>query len=766
MRNTDLVEQDEFLQAPVLFKHGPWLLLLVGLALSVLSYVAGNWRVVEGRKGTYESAFQFADASATAVKESLTQVLGRLRQASYNLESMRAGDAEGSRVRKAFNEGLGLRGSGVEAMAVSADGQLLAATWEGPAGAGLAQQARDAAQMNLTVRGAQFLMGTVASPTNKTMALPVVERLSLPNGVEFVVYLVDTTLVTSVAEKAFAERSGWLRIEDRQGAPLLATTPIGPHGSELLSKTATASSVQEAMAQPLDYTSNRALVSSAASNPNAFKLTVGLREADALTEFKSRVDATWLIVNSMVVFLMSITGLTGFALRRFSSKEAYLRRLATIDILTNLPNRRSFHELLTKSVSDSKRTGKTLGLVFVDLDNFKYVNDSMGHDMGDSLLKEAAAALARSVRRGDRVCRLGGDEFTVLLNDVSGPSEALHIGERILSALNKPLMLRGVEVRTRASLGIALMPTHATNEADLMRFADTAMFRAKQGGKGCCVVYDESMAAQAMVKAQTASDLAHGIERDELFLVYQPKFCLRTGVATGFEALVRWKHPQRGMVFPGEFIPVAEEAGLIVDLGNWVMARAVRQLREWYDEGLGWQKVAVNVSALQLRGDDFISRVQRLLAHHGVPGQSLQVELTESSLALDARLAQTLVQELRAMGVVVAVDDFGTGYSSLGALQSFEIDCLKVDRSFVNAILTAQGDAICRAVVSLGHAMNMRVVAEGVETAEQRDALVQLGCDEVQGYLFAKPVAPADAVKYAQAAHPAISSSRPKLVAA
>lgn len=765
MKHTDSSGQDEFLKAPLLFKYGPLALMLVGVTLSALSILVAQWRFDEGRKGVYVGAFQSTEAAVVVVRGNFIQVLGQLRQATYNLEALRDSSQGGQALKNAFSQGLGLYGTGIQAVGLSKGGQLVVATAKLSGNLDFGKNVWDSISRKSAVEGAPVMLPAMASPIDGSLVIPLAQRVNLKGKVEFVVYLLDSSMLAAGAQTALAGKQGWLLLEDKQGTTLLEQTTPNVTASRD-DNPVRVSSVTEALSGRIDYNSARVLVASAASNEDAFKVTIGLSERDALAEFESRMNATWLILYCTVAFLLMLTGVTGYSLRRFASKEAYLRRLATIDILTDLPNRRSFQELLTKSVAHSLRTGKKLALVFIDLDNFKYVNDSMGHEMGDSLLRHAAAALVGAVRKGDRVCRLGGDEFTVLLGDVTGPEEALQIGERLQKVLLEPHILRGVEIRTKASMGIALSPIHATSEADLMRYADTAMFRAKREGKGCCIVYNESIAAQALLKAQTVSELEKAIERNELFLVYQPKFCLRSGTVTGFEALVRWRHPERGLVFPGDFIPLAEEAGLIVDLGNWVMARAIRQLNEWADEGKGWQKMAVNVSALQLRGTDFTKRVQRLLTETGVPGNCLQVELTESSLAVDANTAQSLVSELRTLGVTVAVDDFGTGYSSLSALKSFEIDYLKVDRSFVMAIHTQQGAAICRAVVSLGHALNMRVVAEGVETADQRDALARLGCDEVQGYLFSKPIAPADAVRFSAGRHPSIVPTRPTLVAA
>jgi predicted signal transduction protein with EAL and GGDEF domain len=330
---------------------------------------------------------------------------------------------------------------------------------------------------------------------------------------------------------------------------------------------------------------------------------------------------------------------------------------------------------------------------------------------------------------------------------VSTVAEAQAIGDRVVRDLRAVTDLSGSEVEVRASAGVALLPLHARDGEDLLRFADTALYRAKSEGKGRCAVYDPGMTATELARAQTVRELQAGIAADDLFLVYQPKYHLATGTLTGYEALVRWLHPKRGVVFPNDFIGLAEQSGLIHDLGAWVLRRAVRQVREWADEGRGWHHVAVNMSSLQLRDGQFVNLVMRALAEFKVPGHCLQIELTESCIAENRELARSLVKELRRLGASVAVDDFGTGFSSLSMLSEFDIDCLKVDRSFVDAIHTPSGEAICRAVINLGHGLGMRIVAEGVETLAQAKALAGLNCNEVQGYYFAKPQPVEKAIK-------------------
>jgi diguanylate cyclase (GGDEF)-like protein len=739
------IEADEFLEPAKLFTAGPWVLMGVGALLSLSVLIASLWRIEVGRQGAYEQAFKFSAATAAAVADSTAHVLARLGQASTALENLAAAGAPASAAADLVAGGFGLRGSGIRAILLGRNGEWLADSEGSPPGDVLLMQARAAAA---APAHPGWTVEAAALPDNgRRGPLPVVHRLPWQGGALAVVYLVDTGLLARVFDSALADRSGWMQLHDAKGRKLLDV----PHGNTLPATSQHAArSVEQAMLTPLAYDSRRLLVASALSASGLFRVDVGLTETEVLSELRRRVAATWVIFGVSMTVVLSLVTVTSVALRKFARKEAYLRRLATVDLLTGLPNRRRFHQLLAKAVQLSQRRGQPLGLMFVDLDNFKDINDAMGHEAGDALLQHVGQVLSRAVRDGDRVCRLGGDEFTVLLADLADCEEAARIGERILQGLRAPLKLRGMEVTGRGSIGIALMPQHASTASDLMRFADTAMYRAKQGGRGLCVVYDGSMEAQALARAQTTAELAHAIEAGELFLVYQPKFNLRTGEMTGLEALVRWQHPARGVVYPGQFITLAEQAGLIVGLGNWVMARAIAQLAEWHAETGQWTKVAVNVSALQLCDSSLPERLLLWLQVAGVPASSLQIELTESTFAADTGLAQALVRRIRSIGVAIAVDDFGTGFSSLGVIRKFELDCLKIDRSFVTDLGHPAGIEVCRAVVSLGQAMNMLIVAEGVEEPQQRDVLRALGCDEVQGYLYARPMPAAAVLAFAR----------------
>jgi diguanylate cyclase (GGDEF)-like protein len=567
-----------------------------------------------------------------------------------------------------------------------------------------------------------------------------VQRLARPGLVEEVVFLLNERQLSGMVRKAFGAEGGWLHIDDGAGHTVLDLLVASDRPGTSAKPHDRLSTPDQALQGPLDYDSQRLLVATAPAHAGEPRISVGLTEAASMVGVRKRIVSTWVILCFLVPVLGAL-GFTSLALQRFAKVEAYLRRLARSDVLTGLPNRRRFQNLLGSAVARSRRKGHTLALLFVDIDNFKYVNDSLGHTLGDALLNHVGRVLMEVAGAANTVCRLGGDEYTVLVENVGSVDAARQLGNRILERLKQVEVIDGIELRTKASIGIALMPQDARTGEDLMRYADTAMYRAKREGKDRCLAYDESMAAEALTKAQTIQELESGIFADQLFLDYQPKFALRSGALVGHEALVRWNHPLRGVVYPGDFIGLAEESGLIFELGNWVLDRALRQIREWHDSGHGWHRVAVNVSALQMRHDDFVDLVQAALARHRVDGSLLQLEITESSLAADVDQAKAMFRALRELGVRVAVDDFGTGYSSLGALQQFELDMLKVDRSFVALIHTTQGEEICRAIVTLAHALGMGVIGEGVETLEQATALAGLGCDQAQGYYFARPLA-------------------------
>ena len=429
--------------------------------------------------------------------------------------------------------------------------------------------------------------------------------------------------------------------------------------------------------------------------------------------------------------------------------EQQLLHDAFHDALTNLPNRALFTDLLTRSLGRARRRiDYRFAVLFIDLDRFKVVNDSLGHSIGDELLKALTRRIERCVRPGDTVARLGGDEFTILVDDIGDASDATRVADRIQHELAQPFNLSGHEVFTSASIGIALSASGYQAADDLLRDADIAMYRAKALGKARYEVFDTQMHARARALLELETDLRRAAERGEFRLHYQPLVTLETGRITGFEAVVRWQHPVHGLIGPAAFIPIAEETGLIIPIGKWVLREACRQMRVWQDRYPSLDlTVSVNLSGKQFAQPGLVEEIDAALKETGLEPRRLRIEITESVVMENAAQAMAMIDQLRALKVKIDVDDFGTGYSSLSYLQRFSLDHLKIDRSFVSNIGTDQGEnaEIVRTIVTLAHHLGMDAVAEGVETADQLALLREVGCQLVQGYLFAKPLDEADA---------------------
>ena len=420
------------------------------------------------------------------------------------------------------------------------------------------------------------------------------------------------------------------------------------------------------------------------------------------------------------------------------------------DPLTGLPNRILFLDRLGCSIERATRHGEAFAVLFLDLDRFKLVNDSLGHLAGDRLLIAIAERLERSVRAVDTVARvggqhtiarLGGDEFTILLEGVKHVSDAVRVAERIQDNLKRPFQLDGHEIFTSASIGIATSETGYNAPEDLLRDADTAMYQAKALGKARCEVFDADMREQAIARLDLETDLRRAVERKEFQLHYQPIVSFKTGMLAGFEALIRWRHPSRGLVEPARFIQVAEETGLIVPIGSWVIGEACRQLRAWHVE-LPWTaglSVHVNLSGKQFIQSDLADEIAAVLRETELPASNLSLEITESAIIENPTAVVAILEQLKALGVQISIDDFGTGHSSLSYLHRFPINSLKIDRSFVSSMSSEQS-GIVSAIIGLAHALKLEVIAEGVETAPHLAQLTELGCEYGQGYLFAKPL--------------------------
>jgi diguanylate cyclase (GGDEF)-like protein/PAS domain S-box-containing protein len=422
--------------------------------------------------------------------------------------------------------------------------------------------------------------------------------------------------------------------------------------------------------------------------------------------------------------------------------------LAQHDSLTDLPNRVLMNDRLVEAIALSSRYQRKLAVLFVDLDRFKRINDSLGHVIGDRLLQSVARRLLTCVRSSDTVSRQGGDEFVILLWEERHPLDAAVTAQKILQALRAPHFIDQHELHITASIGIVIFPEDGTVAETLMNNADFAMYHAKERGRDNCQFFKPEMNLLAVERRALEGSLHHAIEREELSLNYQPKIDLVTGEITGMEALIRWRHPQRGLVPPGQFIAVAEECGLIVPIGRWVLREACRQARAWQRAGLPPTSIAINISAVELRDRGFASAVRAALADSGLEPRYLELELTETVLMEDSRSIADMLRELKEIGVLLALDDFGTGYSSLSYLKRFPIDTLKIDQSFVRDLTTDADDAgIVAAVIGMGNSLHMRVVAEGIETREQLEFLQEYNCPQGQGFYFSRPLPAAECGK-------------------
>lgn len=418
-----------------------------------------------------------------------------------------------------------------------------------------------------------------------------------------------------------------------------------------------------------------------------------------------------------------------------------MAHLAQHDFLTSLPNRLLLTERFSHAIGMAQRNRKQVGLMFLDLDNFKHINDSLGHAIGDQLLQSVANRLVGCVRTTDTVCRQGGDEFVILLAEISQPQDAAHVAATLRAALDIPHLIDGHELHISLSVGISIFPDDGTHVDTLMQNADTAMYHAKASGRNNYQFFRADMNTRAVRRLLVEGSLRRALKQGEFLLHYQPKIDLATGAMTGAEALIRWQDPHLGLVYPAQFVPIAEENGLIVPVGRWVLREACRQVQAWLDSGLRAVPVAVNISAVEFRHENFLEGVALILKETGLAPRYLQLELTESILMHDAESSESVLEALKAMGVKLAIDDFGTGYSSLSYLKRFPIDTLKIDQSFVRDIVSDADDAtIVTAIIGMGKNLKQRVIAEGVETHEQLAFLKARHCDEGQGFHFSHPV--------------------------
>ena len=440
--------------------------------------------------------------------------------------------------------------------------------------------------------------------------------------------------------------------------------------------------------------------------------------------------------------------------RGLEAANQQLRHLATHDALTGLPNRILLEDRLQQAIAHADRDMRSFAVMVCDLDRVKLINDSLGHRAGDELLQEVGRRLAAVVRTADTVARCGGDEFVLIATSVGSAEDAAGLASRVMDILQTPVQIADIDVHTSPSIGIAMYPADGATIQSLLAHADAAMYAAKRFGRGSFRRYAPGMDAGTEDRVQIESDLHNALTHGQFELYYQPKVDARTGEVRSAEALIRWAHPTRGVVSPAQFIPVAEECGLIGAIGAWVIREACRQTRAWQLDGVPTLRVSVNLSASQFRDSGLLDSIRRALDDAGLDARYLEVELTESAVMSDPEQSIAILEQLSAMGVLVSVDDFGTGYSSMSYLRRFPIDKLKIDRVFIDEIVSRPEDAsIVRAIVFLAHSLRLKVVAEGVETNAQLDFLKTAGCDEYQGYHFSRPLPATDFERLIRGSH-------------
>lgn len=457
-------------------------------------------------------------------------------------------------------------------------------------------------------------------------------------------------------------------------------------------------------------------------------------------------SVVYLRISGEPTFVQGVfTGYRGVAsdVTQATLADQQVAQLASYDSLTGLANRNLFMSELHRNIAAAQRSNKSFALLFIDLDRFKIVNDTLGHDAGDELLTVMAARLSALLRGADILARLGGDEFVVLVDGQVEPSALSKVASRLLTELCEPVELRARAVQISASVGIAVYPADGQDAASLLKNADAAMYLAKAKGKNNFQFFTEDLALRAAKYFALENDLRVAVEQGELRMYYQPAFNVATGDLCGLEALVRWQHPLRGFLPPDEFIPLAEESGLIVPMGRWILREVCRQIQAWRTQGLCVPRCAINFSVRQFASPSLVSDVRDALETAQLEAEALTVEITESLLMSDPERAKLAVTELHSMGLQVAIDDFGTGFSSLAYLKHFPVQVLKLDRSFIQGLPADRGDAaITHAVLAMAHRLNMKVVAEGVETEAQLRFLRRIGCDVVQGYFTGRPLPP------------------------
>lgn len=496
-------------------------------------------------------------------------------------------------------------------------------------------------------------------------------------------------------------------------------------------------------AEHLDLSGRYKKYSGESEQDSVFGITrevLGLRKDK--TEFPLELKTIQIHIQEKLLFITTARDIS-----ERKDAERRISHMASHDALTNLPNRALLQDRIEQTLQHNRRRNHMAALLFVDLDKFKIINDTLGHAVGDGLLKEVSRRLLAAVRSEDTVARQGGDEFIILLSQISHPLDAGAIAQKLLDTLALPFHISRHELHISASIGISIFPDDGNEIGELLKNSDIAMYHAKESGRSNFQFFSAMMNEQATERQALSSDLRHAVERSELFLVYQPVVDMASGDICGMEVLLRWQHPVHGLVSPVKFIPLAEESGMIIKIGEWVMRAACTQLRTWQQQGYEVPRLAINLSAKQFRQKNLADNIASILAETGVDSRHIGIEITESMLVQNIDEVVDTLLRLSNLGLEISIDDFGTGYSSLSYLKRFPIDKLKIDKSFVDDIATHKDDAaIVKAIISMAHGLQMKIVSEGVETQAQLEFLRQHGCEQYQGYLFSKPLPGAEVV--------------------
>lgn len=443
----------------------------------------------------------------------------------------------------------------------------------------------------------------------------------------------------------------------------------------------------------------------------------------------------------LIITGVILAGIIFVLLKKYEEAQQKIFQLAYYDDLTKIPNRRFFEDKLLGFIEDSKKFKQKVALIYIDLDNFKVVNDTVGHAQGDAILKQVGELIKSCLRQSDIVSRFEGDEFVVLLPGVIEKNDVINIVKRVINVLQTPFLLNEKKFYVTASMGVAMYPDDAEDMKTIVQYADMAMNHAKEQGKNQYCLFESYMSTKLLEKYQLEEDLRHALDRNEFILYYQPQIDIMTGKMVGVEALIRWFHPNKGCISPAKFIPLAEETGLIVPIGEWVIRTACKQSTAWRKKGFSDVRVSVNLSAKQFQQPDFVEMIMKIIKETGMKPELLDLEITESLAMLDIELTKKILLKLRSMNINISLDDFGTGYSSLNYLKQLPINTVKIDKTFVdNITVDASQQTIAKAVIDLSHNMALQVIAEGVETWDQFSFLKFQKCDKVQGYLFSRPL--------------------------